>query len=124
MFESIIIDTDLGSSTDDVATICMAYSYMRQGRAKLLGIVVDRMGEQNAVFADVLNTYFGLACVAMVWKIHKFSPTTHILLKKRELTVLLCSHVRKRYLKMIIKHIAKYLHHNQIILSQCFPSAF
>ena len=59
MVESIIIDTDLGSSTDDVATICMAYSYMRQGRAELLGIVVDRMGEQNAVFADVLNTYFG-----------------------------------------------------------------
>ena len=59
MIESIIIDTDLGSSTDDVATICMAYSYMRQGRAELLGFVVDRMGEQNAVFADVLNTYFG-----------------------------------------------------------------
>ena len=54
-----IIDTDLGSSTDDVATICMAYSYMRQSRAELLGIVVDRMGEQNVVFADVLNTYFG-----------------------------------------------------------------
>lgn len=59
MVESIIIDTDLGSSTDDVATICMAYSYMRQGRAELLGIVVDRMGEQNAVFADILNTYYG-----------------------------------------------------------------
>ncbi|MCQ2606979.1 MAG: nucleoside hydrolase [Bacteroidales bacterium] len=56
---NIIIDTDLGSSTDDVATICMAYKYMRQGKANLLGIIVDRMGEQNAEFADVLNTYYG-----------------------------------------------------------------
>ena len=89
MFESIIIDTDLGSSTDDVATICMAYSYMRQGRAKLLGIVVDRMGEQNAVFADVLNTYFGFPdipiglCRNGVENPQIFTDYAHIAEKKR-----------------------------------------
>ena len=56
MFESIIIDTDLGSSTDDVVTICMAHTYMSHGKVDLLGIIVDRMGERNAAFADVLNT--------------------------------------------------------------------
>ena len=59
MFESIIIDTDLGSSTDDVVTICMAHTYMSRGKVDLLGIIVDRMGERNAAFADVLNTYYG-----------------------------------------------------------------
>ncbi|MCQ2607269.1 MAG: nucleoside hydrolase [Bacteroidales bacterium] len=56
---NLIIDTDLGSSTDDVATLCMAYEYMRQNKANLLGIIINRMGEQNAEFADVLNTYYG-----------------------------------------------------------------
>lgn len=89
MFESIIIDTDLGSSTDDVATICMAYSYMRQSRAELLGIVVDRMGEQNAVFADVLNTYFGFSdipiglCRNGVENPQIFTDYAHIAEKKR-----------------------------------------
>ena len=59
MIESIIIDTDLGSSTDDVVTICMAHMYMSRGKVDLLGIIVDRMGERNAAFADVLNTYYG-----------------------------------------------------------------
>ncbi len=56
---NLIIDTDLGSSTDDVATLCMAYEYMRQNKAKLLGIIIDRIGDANAEFADVLNTYYG-----------------------------------------------------------------
>lgn len=89
MVEYIIIDTDLGSSTDDVVTICMAYSYMRQGRADLLGIVVDRMGEQNAVFADVLNTYFGFPripiglCRNGVEHPQIFTDYAHIAEKKR-----------------------------------------
>lgn len=89
MVESIIIDTDLGSSTDDVATLCMAYSYMRQGRAELLGIVVDRMGEQNAVFADILNTYYGFPripiglCRNGVETPQIFTDYAHIAEKKR-----------------------------------------
>ena len=55
----IILDTDIGSSTDDLFALEMLYRYEEQGRCRLLGVVVDRQGEQNAVFTDVMNTYFG-----------------------------------------------------------------
>ncbi|MBQ7254526.1 MAG: nucleoside hydrolase [Bacteroidales bacterium] len=55
----IIYDTDIGSSTDDLFALEMLYRYQNEGRCRLLGIVVDREGEQNAAFADVMNTYFG-----------------------------------------------------------------
>ena len=55
----IILDTDIGSSTDDLFAMEMLYRYEEQGRCRLLGVVVDREGEQNAAFTDVMNTYFG-----------------------------------------------------------------
>ena len=55
----VILDADLGSSTDDLFALEMLYRYQEQGRCKLLGVVVDRMGENNAAIADVMNTYFG-----------------------------------------------------------------
>ena len=56
---AIIYDTDLGSSTDDLFGLEMLYNYHNQGRCRLLGVVVDRMGEECAACADVMNTYFG-----------------------------------------------------------------
>ena len=55
----VILDTDIGSSTDDLFAMEMLYRYEEQGKCRLLGVVVDREGEQNAAFADVMNTYFG-----------------------------------------------------------------
>ena len=55
----IILDTDIGSSTDELFAMEMLYRYEDQGRCRLLGVVVDREGEQNAAFTDVMNTYFG-----------------------------------------------------------------
>ena len=55
----VIFDTDMGSSTDDLFALEMLYHYQELGRCKLLGIVVNWEGEANAVFADVMNTYFG-----------------------------------------------------------------
>ena len=55
----IIFDTDIGSSADDLFALEMLYRYEDEGRCCLLGLVVDREGEQNAAFADVMNTYFG-----------------------------------------------------------------
>ena len=55
----VILDTDIGSSTDDLFAMEMLYRYQEQGRCRLLGVVVDREGEQNAAFADVMNTFFG-----------------------------------------------------------------
>lgn len=56
---AIIYDTDLGSSTDDLFGLEMLYRYHEQGRCRLLGVVVDRMGEDCAAVADVMDTYFG-----------------------------------------------------------------
>lgn len=55
----VIIDTDIVASTDDLFALEMLYRYEDQGLCKLLGVVVNREGEDNAVFADVMNTYFG-----------------------------------------------------------------
>ena len=55
----VILDTDIGSSTDDLFSMEMLYRYADQGLCHLLGIVVDREGEDYAACADVMNTYFG-----------------------------------------------------------------
>ena len=55
----IILDTDIGSSTDDLFALQMLYRYEQEGRCKMLGVVVDREGEDCAAVADVMNTYFG-----------------------------------------------------------------
>ncbi len=55
----VIFDTDIGSSTDDLFALEMLYRYDEQHLCRLLGVVVDREGEANADFADVMNTYFG-----------------------------------------------------------------
>ena len=55
----VILDTDIGSSTDDLFALEMLYYYHNQGKCKLLGVVVDRMGEHCAAITDVMNTYFG-----------------------------------------------------------------
>lgn len=54
----IILDTDIGSSTDDLFALEMLYRYHEKGRCKLLGIVVDREGENCAAITDLMNTYF------------------------------------------------------------------
>ena len=55
----VILDTDIGSSTDDLFSLEMLHYYQQQGRCKLLGVVVDREGVDCAACADVMNTYFG-----------------------------------------------------------------
>ena len=59
----VILDTDIGSSTDDLFAMEMLYRYEDEARCKLLGIVVDRPGEDNAALADLMNTYFGYGSV-------------------------------------------------------------
>ena len=54
----IIYDSDIGSSTDDLFALEMLYRLEEEGRCKLLGVVVDREGEDCAAVADVMNTYF------------------------------------------------------------------
>lgn len=55
----IILDTDVGSSTDDLFALEMLYRYEDAGRCRLLGVVVDRPGEANAAFVDAMNAWAG-----------------------------------------------------------------
>ena len=55
----IILDTDIGSSTDDLFTLMMLYRYQDLKRCRLLGVVVNREGEDYVACADVMNTYYG-----------------------------------------------------------------
>ena len=82
----VIYDTDIGSSTDDLFALEMLYRYEEEGRCKLLGVVVDREGEDYAAVTDVMNTYFGYANVPIglvrqgisnppVWIEYKALPT-------------------------------------------------
>lgn len=59
----VILDTDIGSSTDDLVAMKMLYLYADEGRCQLLGVVVDRNGDDYAALADVMNTYYGYAHV-------------------------------------------------------------
>ena len=49
----VILDADIGSSTDDLFALEMLYRYDEQRLCRLLGVVVDREGEANADFTDV-----------------------------------------------------------------------
>lgn len=51
----IILDTDIGSSTDDLFAMEMLYDYDRRGLCRLLGIIVNREGENCAACADVID---------------------------------------------------------------------
>lgn len=56
---NIILDMDLGSSTDDIICMDLLFGYQAAGRANILGIICDRMGEQNAAVADIYRTHYG-----------------------------------------------------------------
>ena len=55
----VILDCDMGSSTDDLFALMMLYRYMDMKRCTLLGVVVDRMDRANADAVDVMNNYYG-----------------------------------------------------------------
>lgn len=56
---SVILDTDIGSSTDDLFALQMLYHYADLKEINLLGIIVDREGQESAYLADLMNTYYG-----------------------------------------------------------------
>ena len=54
----VIIDTDIGNSTDDLFALEIAYRLMDLGLIDVKGIVVSRMGEGYPALADIMNTYY------------------------------------------------------------------
>jgi len=55
----LILDSDFGSSTDDLFALMMIHHYIDDGQVDLKGVIVDREGEKNAVLVDVFNHYYG-----------------------------------------------------------------
>ena len=55
----VILDCDMGSSTDDLFALMMLYRYMDMKRCNLIGVVVDRMGKANADLVDMMNNFYG-----------------------------------------------------------------
>ena len=55
----MILDSDFGSSTDDLFALMMLHHYIDEGRVDLKGIIVDREGEKNAGIVDIFNNYYG-----------------------------------------------------------------
>lgn len=55
----MILDSDFGSSTDDLFALMMIHHYIDQGKVDLKGVVVDREGDKNAQLVDIFNTYYG-----------------------------------------------------------------
>ncbi len=45
--KSVILDTDIGSSTDDLFAMQMLYHYADSDEINLLGIIVDREGKES-----------------------------------------------------------------------------
>lgn len=56
---NMILDSDFGSSTDDLFALMMLNHYIDEKRVDLKGIIVDREGEKNAGVVDIFNTYYG-----------------------------------------------------------------
>ena len=55
----MILDSDFGSSTDDLFALMMLHHYIDDGLVDLKGVIVDREGEKNAGVVDIFNTYYG-----------------------------------------------------------------
>lgn len=55
----IILDTDIGSSTDDIVAMKMLYDYANAGKVDILAMMVDRPGAHYADYLLKFNSYYG-----------------------------------------------------------------
>lgn len=58
MPKSILFDAEIGSSTDDLFALQMLHRYQDKGKCRVIGVVVDRMGDSCAMLADIMDTYY------------------------------------------------------------------
>jgi len=56
---NVILDSDVGSSTDDLFALDLLYKYMDEGKVNLLAVMLDREGDVSAEITDVFNTWYG-----------------------------------------------------------------
>ncbi len=74
---AVILDTDLGSSADDLFAMTMLYDAHRKGSVNLQAIMVNRDGIANLRVADIMNTYYGFDGLS-IGKVHDAPQNTQI----------------------------------------------
>ncbi len=57
--QAVIFDTDMGNDVDDALALAMLYRYSDEGKAKVLGIAVNKNDIASAEFIDIVSTYYG-----------------------------------------------------------------
>lgn len=55
----VIFETDLGNDVDDAMAIDLLYKYMDEGRINLLAIMLNKVEDGVADYADILRTWYG-----------------------------------------------------------------
>jgi inosine-uridine nucleoside N-ribohydrolase len=57
--KGLVIDTDLGNDIDDSLAMLVAYSLESAGECNILGIAINKDNYYTALYADILNTFYG-----------------------------------------------------------------
>jgi inosine-uridine nucleoside N-ribohydrolase len=57
--QNVIFETDMGNDVDDALAIDMLYKYHREGRIRLMAVMLNKEGEYPPQFIDLLNTWYG-----------------------------------------------------------------
>ncbi len=57
--QNVIFETDMGNDVDDALAIDMLYKYSREGRIRLMGVMLNKEGTYPPQFIDLLNTWYG-----------------------------------------------------------------
>lgn len=55
----VIFETDIGNDVDDALALDMLYKYLDMDQIDLLAIMINKDGEYPAIFADIMNTWYG-----------------------------------------------------------------
>lgn len=57
--QAVIVDTDIGNSTDDLFALDFLYKLSDEGKSDIKAIMVSREGYDYAALADIENTFYG-----------------------------------------------------------------
>lgn len=63
---NIIFDTDIGNDIDDTEALCLLNHKIDEGKINLLGVCLNKEGENTAKFVDIVNTFYGHASMIPV----------------------------------------------------------
>ena len=74
--QPVIMDTDIGNSTDDLYAMDLLYKMAMRGEVDIKGIVVDRQGDGFAALADIMNTHYGFPNIPIGVERHGVTNST------------------------------------------------